>query len=311
MNANVSTGVTLSDESDDELTTVYREERDRPDRVTVCRDEDYQLPRADVELDEDEIDRAREDVAYVNDLLNGEEPEEDELVADGGMTVEGDVEDAGGDDDIEHFDDITSTDEANQAAIEQGMAIRIQPPAPKATTFYFVEGDSWKRQLAGQKVSTGVRFEHVRATVKSAIQENDQSGGGGAKAVSPETVETCPEPSKTLDDYVEIAEILASDDAPSESERFSDGRITIEDHGQWGWSLYVFPDGSVRAIKGVKYSGTVTYSTHDRYSKPSKRSQYGLSVETIVERYIRHSDTELTEQELRVRINEARAEVQR
>lgn len=115
---------------------------------------------------------------------------------------------------------------------------------------------------------------------------------------------------ETLSDYFEIADILAPDDKPSESDRFGDGRIEIEDRGKWNWSLSVTPEGVVRAAKAIRYDGVVSYSTADRPSKPRRRSQHRLDIETVVERYHRHSETEMAEQELRVRVQEGLSEVQ-
>lgn len=84
---------------------------------------------------------------------------------------------------IEHCDVIETLDQANEAVIAQGMALQIQPAAPLPSELYFVDGDDWKRQTAGQKVA--VTISVPRETVKAAIAENDESGGNGVKAVDP------------------------------------------------------------------------------------------------------------------------------
>lgn len=120
--------------------------------------------------------------------------------------------------------------------------------------------------------------------------------------------------SRSLDDYVDLEDHIAPNDAPSESERYSDGRIEIEDRGKGDWSLSVTDDGIVRAAKAIPYDGTRAFSTKDTtHSRSSRRrgSQFRLTPETVVDRYVCHSETEFSEQELRVRINEALAQVER
>lgn len=84
---------------------------------------------------------------------------------------------------IEHFDDVDSLDEANQAAIDQGMALRIQPPAPAATRYYYHENGQWYRQKCGHSHASTVDVEAARQAVKRAMKRNDSKGGGGVKAV--------------------------------------------------------------------------------------------------------------------------------
>lgn len=167
------------------------------------------------------------------------------------------LSDVSDDDEIEHFDDIDSLDEANQAAIGQGMAIRIQPPAPKATQYYFVDGPDWKRQTAGHKVA--VMISVPRETVKSAIEENDQAGGGGAKAVSPETVETCPgrkdpvtdggqdEDDKTLDDYVDQDAVVRIRYQTATSDQ-ADGSMSFSDPKSFVMDVFEEGDGFIAGV---------------------------------------------------------------
>jgi len=84
--------------------------------------------------------------------------------------------------DIEHMDDVNSLDEAN-AVVDVGMALRVQPPAPGYTRYYFVDEGGWKLQKAGEGYATSPAVEHVRQTVERAIPKNDRAGGGGVKAV--------------------------------------------------------------------------------------------------------------------------------
>ena len=78
---------------------------------------------------------------------------------------------------------INSLDDANHATLEQDKALRIQPPAPGATRYYFTEGGAWRLQKCGHSVSKAVDVDAVRRAVRRAIPENDQPGGGGVRAV--------------------------------------------------------------------------------------------------------------------------------
>jgi hypothetical protein len=84
---------------------------------------------------------------------------------------------------IGHFDTINTLEDANQAALRQGMALRIQPPAPGATRYYFTEDGAWKRQTEGHSHAVNVAVASVREAVRTSIPANDRSGGGGVKAV--------------------------------------------------------------------------------------------------------------------------------
>jgi len=84
--------------------------------------------------------------------------------------------------DIGHMDDVNSLDAANRA-VDAGMALRVQPPAPGYTRYYFVDEDGWKLQKAGEGYATSPAVEHVRQTVDRMIPKNDRAGGGGVKAV--------------------------------------------------------------------------------------------------------------------------------
>lgn len=86
--------------------------------------------------------------------------------------------------DPEHFDDVNSLDEANTAVLDNDMALRIQPPAPKATRYYYVhDSKGWVRQKAGHDTARSVDVEAVRQAVTRAIPKTDTAGGGGVKAV--------------------------------------------------------------------------------------------------------------------------------
>ncbi|WP_435180979.1 hypothetical protein [Halorussus sp. AFM4] len=78
---------------------------------------------------------------------------------------------------------ISSLDEANHSVFDQDKALRIQPPAPAPTQYYFHEDGEWRLQKCGQSHSSSVDVEVVRKAVKRAIPKNNQAGGGGVRAV--------------------------------------------------------------------------------------------------------------------------------
>lgn len=85
---------------------------------------------------------------------------------------------------VEHFSEINSTDEANEAVFSNNMALRIQPPAPAATLYYFIhEKKGWVRKKAGLDTVVSVDVDTVRSAVKRAIPKNDRMDGGGVRAV--------------------------------------------------------------------------------------------------------------------------------
>lgn len=122
---------------------------------------------------------------YYGGRYAGDDAQESQLVTDGGRSLDdyvdlGEiVEEAANDNDT-----IDSLDEANEAAIEQDMALRVQPPAPQATLFFFAENGHWKRYVHGHTRATTVGAETVRDSVQNAIPENGRLGGGGVKAVN-------------------------------------------------------------------------------------------------------------------------------
>jgi hypothetical protein len=87
-------------------------------------------------------------------------------------------------------DDITSRDDANEAVINEGLALRVQPPAPNPTEYYYQHrAKGWVRHLCGQSTARSVDIDTVRRTVDNAIPKNDAPGGGGITAVDMERVE--------------------------------------------------------------------------------------------------------------------------
>ena len=88
-----------------------------------------------------------------------------------------------------HFDDVDTIDDANTAVLDNDMALRVQPPAPRATEYYYVhESKGWVRQKAGHDIPSPIDVEAVRRAVKQAIPKNDSLGGGGVKAVDKEEI---------------------------------------------------------------------------------------------------------------------------
>ena len=76
---------------------------------------------------------------------------------------------------------IDSFEEANKIVFEDNV-LRVQPPAPKPTEYYYIE-EGWTRKIAGQEITENVSVEKVRREVMKAMKNNDKSGGGGVRAV--------------------------------------------------------------------------------------------------------------------------------
>jgi len=56
------------------------------------------------------------------------------------------------------------------------------------------------------------------------------------------------------------------------------------------WALVVRDGGEVlEARRRVRYDGVLRYSTEDRPNSPRKNSDFGLSVEAVVDRYLRET----------------------
>lgn len=72
-----------------------------------------------------------------------------------------------------NLDRINSLDGANEA-VRQGMLLRVQPPAPKATRYYGRDENGWLHKKAGHKVWRQVSTESVREAAKRALED----GGG-------------------------------------------------------------------------------------------------------------------------------------
>jgi len=85
-------------------------------------------------------------------------------------------------------DPVNSLDEANAVAYDGDMVLRIQPPAPGATQYYWFDGETWVFQKCGQSTKHRVSTDTVRERIKKAIPKNDRAGGGGVKAVDKERV---------------------------------------------------------------------------------------------------------------------------
>ncbi|QLH77435.1 hypothetical protein HZS55_09070 [Halosimplex rubrum] len=92
-------------------------------------------------------------------------------------------------DDVQPGDTIASTDEANAAALDGDLALRVQPPAPSATQYYFADEQcGWQFQKCGHSRSRSVSVEFVRERVESAIARNDRPGGASIRAVERDVV---------------------------------------------------------------------------------------------------------------------------
>jgi hypothetical protein len=64
---------------------------------------------------------------------------------------------------------ITSLNEANEATRERGEVIRIQPPAPGATRYYWIEDGAWRFAKAGWDTARATDADSVRPAVESQI----------------------------------------------------------------------------------------------------------------------------------------------
>ncbi|WP_135666782.1 hypothetical protein [Halorhabdus rudnickae] len=73
---------------------------------------------------------------------------------------------------------IDSLEEANEATLENGQALRIQPPAPGATRYYWVEDGEWRFKKCGHNYSNSVDVETVGERLERNIPKNDMPGGG-------------------------------------------------------------------------------------------------------------------------------------
>lgn len=69
--------------------------------------------------------------------------------------------------------------------------------------------------------------------------------------------------------------------------------VIIEDHGEWDWTLYVDEEG-VHAAKPIPYDGVLYYSTKDRHVSRKRNSEYGLSLDAVLDHYLRKSETDKT-----------------
>lgn len=84
---------------------------------------------------------------------------------------------------MEHDTPISDRSDANEAVLDNDMALRVQPRAPAATRYYFAEDGRWKVQKAGQIRAHPIDVDAVRRAVDQNASANDRRGGGGVKAV--------------------------------------------------------------------------------------------------------------------------------
>lgn len=66
--------------------------------------------------------------------------------------------------------------------------------------------------------------------------------------------------------------------------------IVIEEHGNWGWKLFV-RDGEVTASKAIKYDGVLTFTTENKYIPRGRNSQANLSATEVIDRFESHTET--------------------
>ncbi|WP_049904122.1 hypothetical protein [Halococcus agarilyticus] len=68
------------------------------------------------------------------------------------------------------------------------------------------------------------------------------------------------------------------------------------------YSLAVWEDGVVSAVRSVPYSGQRYYSTEDRRNRPDKNSRYRLDIEEVLAEYIERGEPGVSVDELRARV---------
>ena len=100
----------------------------------------------------------------------------------------------------------------------------------------------------------------------------------------------------------------------SESERFDRQTCYQRGREQTRWvvdrageeptdySLAVWEDGVVEAMRSVPYSGQRYFSTEDRPNRADKTSQYRLSIEGVVDKYVMRGEPEAHIEDLRERV---------
>lgn len=85
---------------------------------------------------------------------------------------------------IEHGDTIESTDEANEAVLNQGMVLRVQPGAPDPTQFVWHDPrGAWLREthrVRGEQSWTPTNAEHIRSLI------GDRLATGNVRALGPD-----------------------------------------------------------------------------------------------------------------------------
>ena len=69
-------------------------------------------------------------------------------------------------------DTITSLDAANDA-VNDDKALRVQPPAPNATRYYWIEDGAWRHAKAGWGRAQATNAEDVRPKIKRQIERQD------------------------------------------------------------------------------------------------------------------------------------------
>ncbi|MDS0220876.1 hypothetical protein NDI54_05845 [Haloarcula sp. S1AR25-5A] len=87
--------------------------------------------------------------------------------------------------------------------------------------------------------------------------------------------------------------------------------LVIEDAGDDDYTLLVTDDGAVEARKRVPYDGVRVYTTATRDLPTGRRtqSQYGLSVDEVIGRYLARADTATPRPDLAESVAQALREV--
>jgi hypothetical protein len=88
--------------------------------------------------------------------------------------------------------------------------------------------------------------------------------------------------------------------------------LVIEDAGDEDFTLLVTDDGALEARKQIPYDGVLRFTTEPRALPPGgrTRSQFGLGVDDVIDRYLARADTETPRVELAEDVAQARRIVQ-
>jgi len=67
---------------------------------------------------------------------------------------------------------IRTLDDAN-VAVNDEKALRVQPPAPGATRYYWIENGAWRFAKAGWNTAQATNADNVRPKIKRQIERQE------------------------------------------------------------------------------------------------------------------------------------------